>query len=117
MEKFKKISLTFIFLLFTNHHIFNIVKSGICTPHDPNGENPDSLCIKHYHQNFGNEFQRIGNGSSAFYGKSNDLRYPGKKVISNPLQSDFFTNVSAGDKSNGVIIKTSKGKIFTFESE
>ncbi len=117
MEKIKKISLNFIFLLFTNDYGFNPVKSGICTPHDPNGENPDTLCIKHYHQNFGNEFQRIGNGSSAFYGKSNDLRYPGKKVINNPLKSDYFTNVSAGDKSNGIIIKTSKGKIFTFESE
>ena len=117
MKKFTKISFTFIFLLLTNDYIFKVVESGICTPHDPNGENPDSLCINHYHQNFGNEFQRIGHGSSGFYGKSNDLRYPGKKVISNPLQSDFFTNVSAGDKSNGIIIKTSKGKIFTFESE
>ena len=117
MEEFKKISLIFIFLLFTNGFNFNVVKSGICNPHDPNGENPDTLCIKHYHQNFGNEFKRIGNGSSAYYGKSNDFRYPGKKVINKPLQSDFFTNVSAGDKSKGVIIKTSKGKVYTFTSE
>ncbi len=117
MKKHQKIRLTFFLLLFMNAFSFNDVESGICTPHDPNGENPETLCIKHYHQNFGNEFQRIGHGSSAFYGKSNDLRYPGKKVISNPLQSEFFTNVSAGDKSNGVIIKTSKGKIFSFESE
>ena len=117
MKKLKEIKLTFFILLLINIFSFKVVKSDICNPHDPNGENPDSLCIKHYHQNFGNEFKQTGNGSSAYYGKSNDLRYPGKKVITSPLQSDFFTNVSAGDKSNGVIIKTSKGKVFSFESE
>ena len=118
MKKFPEIKWTLIsLLLFINPNNSNFVKADICNPHDPNGENPDTLCIKHYHQNFGNEFQHTGNGSSAFYGKSNDLRYPGKKVISQPLQDDYFTSVSAGDKSNGVMIQTSKGKIYTFDSE
>ncbi len=95
----------------------NFVLSDICNPHDPEGLNPDSLCINHYHQNFGNQFQIQGNGTSAYHGKSNDFRFPGKRVIKNPLNSDFFTNVSTGDKSNGIIIKTNKGKVYKFDSE
>ena len=39
------------------------------------------------------------------------------KLIEEPLKSDYFTNVSSGDKSNVIIIKTKNGKTFKFPNE
>ena len=116
MKKFLKIFWFTVIIIYTYSSTSNFVKSDICTPHDPNGQNPDTLCIKHFHQNFGSQFQQLGVGSSAYYGKSTNLRYPGKRIIRKPLDSDFFTSVSAGDKSNGILIKTNKGNVYSFQS-
>ena len=93
-----------------------IAKADICNPHDPEGLNPNTLCIKHYHQNYGNQYFINGTGSTAYQGKSNDFRYPGKQIIKSPLKNDFFTSVSTGDKSNGILIKTNKGNVYSFQS-
>ena len=67
MKKHQKIRLTFFLLLFMNAFSFNDVESGICTPHDPNGENPETLCIKHYHLNFGSPPASVGRQSFGLY--------------------------------------------------
>ena len=103
--------------LIANFEVNFKVKADECPPHDPNGVNPNTLCIKHYLPRINNIYHQTGNGINAFHGSSNDIRYPGKKVIDSPLDSDYFTNVSTGDKSNGIIIKTKNGKTFEFPSE
>ena len=104
-------------IIIFNSILNNQIRAEQCIPSDPLGENPGNLCPNQYMPHIDRKFHVIGHGTAAFQGASNDIRYPGKKVINSPIRSDFFTNVSSGDNSNGVRIMTNNGKVFHFPSE
>lgn len=88
-----------------------------CSPSDPLGDNTNNLCPVHYHGVYGNSFTRKGIGDSAFYGPALGPNTPGKKIVENGLDNDYFTYIETGGKQGGITIKTHSGKSYTINKE
>ena len=88
-----------------------------CSPSDPLGNNTNNLCPVHYHGVYGNSFNRKGIGDSAFYGPALGPNTPGKKIVKNRLDNDYYTNIETGGKQGGITIKTSSGVSYTINEE
>ena len=88
-----------------------------CSPSDPLGNNTNNLCPVHYHGVYGNSFNRKGIGDSAFYGPALGPNTPGKKIVKNSLDNDYYTNIEIGGKQGGITIKTSSGVSYTINKD
>ncbi|MDB4346535.1 hypothetical protein OAA55_00775 [bacterium] len=88
-----------------------------CSPSDPLGDNTNNLCPVHYHGVYGNSFTRKGIGDSSFYGPALGPNTPGKKIVKNRLDNEYFTGIETGGKQGGITIRTSSGVSYTINKE
>lgn len=86
-----------------------------CSPNNSEGVNENTLCIKHYIDEFEPDHIDYGRGINAHYGPSTDPRRPniGSFIQEKRFKdNEFYTEVTTGDEVNGIRVKTNKGRIF-----
>ena len=105
----------FISLLFANFYTIEAYANK-CRPNNPNGVQENTLCIKHYINKIKKAHVDFGRGIYSHHGLSLDPLKPESgtyfqdKRFSN---NEFYTKVGAGDESNGIIVETNKGRVFS----
>jgi|TARA_E500000178_G_C17002905_1_gene746629 hypothetical protein len=110
-----KIKKLLLFFLALNLSTSASIPAEKCEPNDPGGINKNTLCIKHYSNVIKKSSIDYGRGTEAHYGPYIDPLQPNKGTFFRKKSfttNEFYTNVEVGDKSNGVRVKTSRGRVF-----
>lgn len=87
-----------------------------CFPNDPLGSNPGTLCFTFPHTILPAQSIQTGYSFTAFVGRPTGPRIPGVAIMENPLQSEFFTKVSA-QQGVGVTIQTNSGRTWIIKEQ
>ena len=85
-----------------------------CLPNDPLGKNPGTLCFTFVHSFAPPSAYQTGYAKQGYYGRAIDPLEPGLKLITEPLNSEFFTGVQA-QSGVGVTVKTSSERSWTIK--
>ena len=85
-----------------------------CLPNDPLGKNPGTLCFTFVHSFAPPSSYQTGYAKQGYYGRAIDPLEPGLKLITEPLNSEFFTGVQA-QSGVGVTVKTSSERSWTIK--
>ena len=104
----------FIGLAFILIQIDSPLKAQGCSPNDPNGSNPGTLCFTLPLTIFPSNMIQTGYAKSGYYGSAVSPKQPGEKLINQPIQGEFFTSVSA-EQGVGIQIKTNSGRSWSIE--
>ena len=116
LSRFEKVKLSIIlsatassFLLFPSQ-----LRAQPCLPNDPLGKNPGTLCFTFVHSFAPPSAYQTGYAKQGYYGRAIDPLEPGLKLITEPLNSEFFTGVQA-QSGVGVTVKTSSERSWTIK--
>ena len=90
------------------------LRAQACLPNDPLGKNPGTLCFTFVHSFAPPSAYQTGYAKQGYYGRAIDPLEPGVKLITEPLNGEFFTGVQA-QSGVGVTVKTSSERSWTIK--